>query len=282
MASSIRPSAAHSPPARRLLHLMLSHPRICVLTGAGVSTDSGIPDYRSPGRPPHNPIRYHEFVSLPSKRRRYWSRSFFGFQNYLLAQPNPVHFSLARLETAGVPYVDCIITQNVDGLHQRAGSANVVELHGSLGQVLCLNCGRVSCRYELQDRLASLNPEWASYLADQRFLRNILSRPDGDADIQVNASFEIADCHHCGGVLKPKVVFFGENVPADLVEHCRTQVSQADMLLVCGSSLQVKQSCLVVTSGLTGATGVFWFEVCQACSTTRQTSSNCQRWTYQS
>ncbi|HKK08630.1 MAG TPA: Sir2 family NAD-dependent protein deacetylase, partial [Gemmatimonadota bacterium] len=205
---------------------LLSGRRMVVLTGAGCSTESGIPDYR--GTDPHErtpaPIRYGEFVRSRSARRRYWSRSAVGWPRMAGARPNPGHEALARLERAGL--AAGVITQNVDGLHQAAGTRRVVELHGSLDRVVCLECGGSELRADVQERLLALNPAWARRLARLRDARpgadgqllpdgDAELRPDGDADLGGAdvSSFRLPGCRCCGGVLKPDVVFFGENVP---------------------------------------------------------------------
>lgn len=205
-----------------------------VLSGAGISTDSGIPDYRGPGSENRRsqPISFQEFTRQPPARQRYWARSFVGWPVMAGRVPNAGHRAVAELERAG--YTAGLVTQNVDGLHQRAGNRSVIELHGSLGLVRCLACGEYEAREALQRRLATLNRD----LADARF--EVL--PDGDADIpdEVVAVFEPADCLACGGTLKPDVVFFGENVPVARVARCFELLEAATSLLVVGSSLTVR------------------------------------------
>lgn len=209
--------------------------RIVVLAGAGCSTESGIPDYRSPEniQRTRTPIQYQEFVRSEAARVRYWARSTAGWARIASARPNAAHQALARLEDGGV--VRGIITQNVDGLHQAAGSRRVVELHGSLASVRCLSCGRVTPRDEHQARLRSLNGEWMGRL------RGIEVAPDGDAELPASVveSFQVPGCEACGGVVKPDVVFFGENVPAERVQDAWSLFEEADVLLVAGSSLTV-------------------------------------------
>ena len=206
---------------------------VAVLSGAGVSTESGIPDYRGPDtrENDHTPIRYREFLTEPETRRHYWARSAVGWPAFDAATPNAGHRALARLEAAGV--VTGIITQNVDRLHQEAGSERVVELHGALAEVVCLDCGTLSSRRALQDRLLHLNPGWPQE-ADEL-------APDGDAELPRSAtrSFTVPDCQACGGTLKPKVVFFGEDTAPAPVERAWTLLAEADALLVTGSSLTV-------------------------------------------
>ncbi|PQJ33554.1 NAD-dependent deacetylase [Salinibacter sp. 10B] len=206
---------------------------VAVLSGAGVSTESGIPDYRGPEtkNTDHTPIQYREFLEEPETRRHYWARSAVGWPTFDAASPNEGHRALAALEAAGL--VTGIITQNVDRLHQAAGSERVVELHGALAEVRCLNCGALSSRRTLQERLTQLNPGWSARAADLA--------PDGDANLPRSAtrSFRVPDCRSCGGILKPHVVFFGENAASDRVEEAWSLLAASDALLVAGSSLTV-------------------------------------------
>ncbi|WP_420129111.1 NAD-dependent protein deacetylase [Longimicrobium sp.] len=208
--------------------------RAVVLAGAGCSTESGIPDYRGPDAKPRAPVQYGEFVRNEASRVRYWSRSAVGWPRFSAARPNAGHVALAELEDAGV--VQGIITQNVDGLHHAAGSRRVVELHGSLASVRCLQCGEVSPRGAFQDRLISMNTEWARRLGPA-----VEQAPDGDAELPAWAmeAFRVPACKACGGVIKPDVVFFGENVPKEWVEDAWRLFGEADVLLVAGSSLTV-------------------------------------------
>lgn len=207
--------------------------RIAVLTGAGISTESGIPDYRGPlgALRKRTPIRYYEFLSDTNSRRQYWARSAVGWPRADAAGPNPAHFALARLEEAGL--ISALITQNVDGLHQQAGSKLVIELHGSLQTVVCLGCGRRESRRSVQRRIEELNPGWDN--------RRVELAPDGDAELPVSLTerFQIPSCSECGGILKPDVVFFGENVPKATVDRAFDAVEAADALLVAGTSLTV-------------------------------------------
>lgn len=198
------------------------------LTGAGISTDSGIPDYRGPGAPRANPIQYGDFLRDPEARRRYWARSMLGWRSFGAAQPNDGHRALARLGPG-------VITQNVDGLHEAAGSARVLDLHGRIDRVLCLGCGAVSDRAELQGRLDAANPGVVGTMpAGVAELR-----PDGDAEVEDWVGFRVVDCAACGGILKPDVVFFGEAVPKPRVARAYAMVDAADVLVVAGSSLTV-------------------------------------------
>lgn len=207
--------------------------RWVVLTGAGVSTESGIPDYRGPetARRARNPIQYKEFVASVAGRQRYWARSMLGWTRFREALPNRTHRALATLEQRG--NVVGVITQNVDRLHTKAGTRNVVELHGALAEVRCLGCGGISSRDHLQARLRELNPGWEHRQAELA--------PDGDAELDrgVVESFRVADCERCEGVLKPNVVFFGEGVPKPTVDAAWELFDAADGLLVAGSSLVV-------------------------------------------
>jgi NAD-dependent SIR2 family protein deacetylase len=213
---------------------LLAGRRVVVLSGAGISTDSGIPDYRGPDAPARRPMTYDEFVSGPAAQQRYWARSHVGWRRMTQARPNDGHRAVAALQRAGV--VTTVITQNVDGLHQAAGSEEVVDLHGRLSRVVCLRCGDVSDRGALDRRLAELNPGFARDDA----VPAAAMAPDGDAEVASVAGFVIAPCLVCGGVLKPDVVFFGENVPAARVRLCYDAVDSAGALLVAGSSLTVQ------------------------------------------
>jgi len=205
--------------------------RIVALTGAGISTESGIPDYRGEGtaRRARNPIQHAEFVGNEATRQRYWARSFVGWPRFNRAAPNDGHAALARLERAGL--VHGVITQNVDRLHHRAGSVNVIELHGALQEARCLDCGAIEDRDELQTRLQQLNPTWTH--------RDAALAPDGDADLENTSAFRVATCSHCDGTLMPNVVFFGGSVPRQTVDAAWAMQAAADVLLVAGSSLTV-------------------------------------------
>ena len=211
---------------------LLTGRRVAVLTGAGCSTESGIPDYRGPEtlRRARNPIRFQQFVGDPAWRQRYWARSYTGWPRIRDARPNPAHRALAALGDLGA--LTGLITQNVDRLHHKAGAVDPIELHGALAEVLCLACGARSCRDALQDRLTAANPGWQAAPAAE-------TAPDGDAELEATAGFSPVDCEACGGPLKPHVVFFGENVPRDRVEAAFARVDAADALLVVGSSLTV-------------------------------------------
>lgn len=214
--------------------------RLVVLTGAGCSTESGIPDYRSPGGAwtRHKPIYFSSFVRSAEVRRFYWARSYRGWPRFDHARPNDAHRALAELESRGA--VHQLITQNVDDLHQEAGSRAVVQLHGRNRVVVCLDCGGEIPRGDMQERLAELNAEWlqsppALDGAEADFA------PDGDAALAQDlvGGFRVPECHRCGGVLKPAVVFFGESVPPEKVTYAMRRVDEADALLVVGSSLTV-------------------------------------------
>jgi NAD-dependent SIR2 family protein deacetylase len=216
-----------------LLEFVERHPRLFVLTGAGCSTESGIPDYRDADgewkrRPP---ITYQLFVGNERARKRYWARSLVGFRRVRHARPNDAHHSLASLEQRG--RVVQLVTQNVDGLHQAAGSQNVIDLHGRIDTVRCLGCDRRSSREQLQRQLEELNPGFASLDA--------VEAPDGDADLDDVAfeTFGVPACEACGGMLKPDVVFFGEGVPGARVQRAMAAIEHADAMLVVGSSLMV-------------------------------------------
>jgi NAD-dependent SIR2 family protein deacetylase len=213
-----------------------AHPRLLVLTGAGCSTASGIPEYRDhdgswKSRPP---VTYADFVGSAAARRRYWARSVAGWQRVAVAAPNGAHAALARLEEAG--HVHRLVTQNVDGLHQRAGSRRVIDLHGRLQDVECLDCGGRLSRQDVQELLVAWNRPFLEGLPP----RSPAARPDGDTDLEADFSgFRVPDCPACGGILKPAVVFFGEGVPRPRVDAALTALEEADALLVVGSSLMV-------------------------------------------
>jgi len=206
-----------------------------VLSGAGLSTDSGIPDYRGPTGLARRatPMTFQAFTGGAAARQRYWARSHLGWGHIAAALPNEGHRAVAELERRGL--VDGVITQNVDGLHQAAGSTEVIELHGSLHRVRCLGCDDRTARTELMRRLAEANPDWAGST------RSALIKPDGDAvlDDDTISTFNVVGCVRCGGVLKPDVVFFGENVPPERVAACYARVTRAKSLVVLGSSLTV-------------------------------------------
>ena len=203
---------------------------LTVLTGAGISTDSGIPDYRGQGKVRQHPMTFDNFMGSFAAQQRYWARSFVGWSRIHQAKPNAGHFALASAESHGI--VKALITQNVDGLHQLAGSKNVIELHGRLDMVRCMKCGTQITRTAVDEMLSALNPTVSK---DQ----NIEYTPDGDAEIEATADFKIPVCPKCGGVLKPDVVFFGEQVAAPIVESCYNQIDRNDALLVAGTSLSV-------------------------------------------
>lgn len=208
--------------------------RIAVLTGAGMSTDSGIPDYRGPDSPPSNPMTIAQFRSDAVFRQRYWARNHVGWRHMDRTAPNAGHRALAALEAAGV--VTGLITQNVDLLHTKAGSRTVVDLHGTYRQVICLQCGFTMSRAALADELEALNPGFADR-AEQ--VGGIAVAPDADAIVADTSSFRYLGCPRCGGMLKPDIVYFGESVPKERVAQAFSMVDAADALLVAGSSLTV-------------------------------------------
>ncbi|AOJ71051.1 MULTISPECIES: NAD-dependent protein deacetylase [Burkholderia] len=233
----LSPSGA-APPAEShaldALHAFVErHPRLFVLTGAGISTDSGIPGYRDRNGAwmRSQPIQYREFLESDHARRRYWARSMLGWPVVGRAQPNASHHALASLGAAG--RIARLVTQNVDGLHQRAGSADVVELHGGIGGVTCLDCGAHHARAAIQHILEADNPALLDAEAEPA--------ADGDAHLEWRAldTFRVPACPACGGLLKPAVVFFGENVPRERVAAAARSLEEADAMLVAGSSLMV-------------------------------------------
>lgn len=208
----------------------LAGKQIAVLTGAGISTDSGIPDYRGEGRVARHPMTFETFMQSEQAQRRYWARSFVGWSRIAQAEPNAGHFALAQFEASGL--LSGIITQNVDGLHQGAGSKAVLDLHGRLNRVRCMRCSLVISREEMDLWLSELNP---GLQKDD----SVEFSPDGDAEIEATAQFRFPGCPACAGVLKPDVVFFGESVAPQLVEKAFNLVDRASALLVAGSSLSV-------------------------------------------
>jgi NAD-dependent SIR2 family protein deacetylase len=213
---------------------LLTGRRVAVLTGAGMSTDSGIPDYRGPDSPPSNPMTIRQFTSDSQFRQRYWARNHVGWRHMAATLPNAGHRALAALERLGV--VSGLITQNVDLLHTKAGSRNVIDLHGTYAQVACLDCGHRMSRAALAELLEAANP---GFLERAEAVGGIAVAPDADAVVGDTSRFRIVDCPVCGGMLKPDIVYFGESVPKERVERAYAVVDAADALLVAGSSLTV-------------------------------------------
>ncbi len=243
---SARTPAAVDPAAVEVALDLLATRPLVVLTGAGLSTDSGIPDYRGPGAPARAPMTYQEFVATPEAQRHYWARSHVGWQRMGRAEPNAGHRALAELDPL------LLITQNVDGLHEAAGSRRLVALHGRVADVICLTCRATSSRADLERVLDELNPDWIERHA------SALSNPDGDVDLDETADFVVPACA-CGGPLKPDVVFFGENVPADRVARCYAAVEalgRGGALLVAGSSLTVMSGLRFVKRAAQGGTPI--------------------------
>jgi NAD-dependent SIR2 family protein deacetylase len=248
------------------------HGRLFVLTGAGCSTGSGIPDYRdADGRWKRKaPATYQTFIADETARRRYWARSLIGWRRFREARPNAAHRALARLEATGRS--ELLLTQNVDRLHQLAGSARVIDLHGRLDLIRCMGCERRSPRDELQEELARLNPGWLG--------REAADAPDGGADLDGAdfSSFAVPPCARCGGMLKPDVVFFGQNVPRERVDAAYRRLEEADAMLIVGASLMVYSGfrfaeaaaragkpMAAVNLGRTRADGLLALKVEQAC-----------------
>lgn len=256
-----------------LATFIAAHPRLFVLTGAGCSTDSGIPDYRDANgewkRTP--PVTYQAFVGTQETRQRYWARNLVGWRRFGTAVPNATHRALAKLEQQD--RLAMLLTQNVDRLHQAAGNQNVIDLHGRMDIIRCLACERRLPRANFQDELVGLNPSWANVDA--------LDAPDGDADLQEQdfSSFVVPVCTACGGMLKPDVVFFGENVPRERVDAAMQAMREADAVLVVGSSLMVysgyrfvhaavaaNKPVAAVTLGRTRADALLALKVDQSCA----------------
>lgn len=250
------------------------HKNLFVLTGAGCSTGSGIPDYRNAAGAwkRAQPITHQAFMADEAARRRYWARSLVGWRRFRQARPNDAHRALARLERAG--RTKLLLTQNVDRLHQAAGSVRVIDLHGRLDLVRCMGCEQRLSRDEVQDELGRLNADWLGLAA--------ADAPDGDADLDgVDfSSFEPPSCRRCGGVLKPDVVFFGETVPRDRVDAAARHLRQADAMLIVGSSLMVYSGfrfaqmaasagkpAAAINLGRTRADGLLALKVEQRCET---------------
>lgn len=237
----------HKPPNSEdfeiLKDFIIRNKKILVLTGAGISTESGIPDYRSEGvglyaRSNHRPVQYQDFVKYPRVRQRYWARNFIGWPRFSSVQPNTTHFAIRDLEKYGK--VTSIITQNVDRLHHKAGSTNIIELHGTGYVVKCLNCSYEIGRHDLQTKLEQTNPDLKSDYS--------MIRPDGDVELskEQQENFKSPLCPRCEGPLKPDIVFFGDNVPKDRVDQVKSQVSSCDAVLVLGSSLSVYSSYRII------------------------------------
>lgn len=210
-----------------MLPEVLNGRRWLVLTGAGVSTDSGIPDYRGPGSVARSPMTYQEFLASEASRRRYWARAHVGWSRMRDVRPNATHRWLVERQES----LTGLITQNVDTLHERAGHRDVIDLHGRIDRVRCLDCNAVADRTTVHQRLERLNPGWSALESTQL--------PDGDAELEATDGFILATCDHCAGRLKPDVVFFGGSVPKDVVARCFTLVDDAEAMVVLGSSLQV-------------------------------------------
>ncbi|RUO60631.1 NAD-dependent protein deacetylase [Pseudidiomarina insulisalsae] len=222
--------------AAALQNFLITRQPVTLLTGAGLSTDSGIPDYRDAhGQWKRNPpMQHHEFMGDSELRKRYWGRSLHGWPTLYHAQPNAAHYAIAALQRQGL--IDTIITQNVDGLHQRAGSDRVINLHGYANDMICMSCCAHSQRLDMHERCLAANPDFkVSRLAEETHVA-----PDGDADIEVDfSSFVVPECLYCGGILKPDVVYFGDNVPRPRVEQAQQALRDSNALLVVGSSLMV-------------------------------------------
>lgn len=216
---------------------LLQDRKVLVITGAGVSTDSGIPDYRGEGRVVRHPLTFDEFRSSEANQARYWARSYVGWNRIATAAPNRSHLALAAGEATGL--VTSLITQNVDGLHQKAGSKNVLELHGALDRVVCLGCQASISRAEMDLLISGLNGNLTKSAATE-------FTPDGDAEIEVPADFRVPACQICGGRYKPDVVFFGEQIPLERVSAARQAVEQSQAVLVAGSSLAVNSGLRLV------------------------------------
>ena len=234
MTDSLSPAISYSVERAREY---LSGKKTLVISGAGISTDSGIPDYRGEGRVQKHPLTFDEFMGSKANQARYWARSYVGWNRIANAQPNAGHRAIAEAEKRGL--ISSIITQNVDGLHQKAGSKSVLELHGRLDRVLCVGCGDSFSRLEMDERIAEANP---SLIRDF----SVEFSPDGDAEVEVPEGFRVPDCATCGSHYKPDVVFFGEQVPKPRVADAEARVEAAEAVLVAGSSLTVNSGLRLV------------------------------------
>lgn len=213
---------------------LLAGRRIAVLTGAGISTDSGIPDYRGPDSPPANPMTIRQFITSREYRQRYWARNHLGWRHMAATEPNAGHRALTQLEQTGV--ATGVITQNVDLLHTKAGSRNVINLHGTYAQVVCLDCGHTMTRAALADLLEAANP---GFTERAEKVGGLAVAPDADAVVSDTESFTFIDCPSCSGMLKPDIVYFGESVAKEVVDQAYSLIDESDALLVAGSSLTV-------------------------------------------
>jgi len=215
-----------------LMRFLRENAPVTVITGAGLSTDSGIPDYRDSNgewkRTP--PVQHQDYMRSEAVRKRYWARSRFGWPVLYHAQPNSAHYAIAQLQQQGL--IGSIITQNVDGLHQKAGAVDVINLHGYANEMVCMSCREMTPRLEMHERCVALNPDFVALDAT--------AAPDGDADLEADFNhFKIADCLSCGGILKPDVVYFGDNVPRPRVEKAQKRLQDSNALLAIGTSLMV-------------------------------------------
>lgn len=234
MTDSLSPAISYSVERARDL---LANRRILVISGAGISTDSGIPDYRGEGRVQKHPLTFDEFMGSKANQARYWARSYVGWNRIASANPNPGHQAVAQAEQRGL--ISSVITQNVDGLHQKAGSSSVLELHGRLDRVLCVGCGDNFSRAEMDVRISNANPQLVRDLS-------VEFSPDGDAEVGVPEGFLVPECADCGSHYKPDVVFFGEQVPKPRVADAEARVAKAEAVLVAGSSLTVNSGLRLV------------------------------------
>lgn len=213
--------------------------KFCILTGAGISTDSGIPDYRGEGAPKNHPMTFTDFMGSDARRRRYWMGAHLGWMRFHHARPNEGHLAVADLEQRGI--ASGVVTQNVDGLHHDAGSQRVVDLHGRLDRVRCMDCGQSYARSAIETQISTQNPGFSD-LVDEDMVR-----PDGDVEVAEGIDFVVPSCDLCRGILKPEVVFFGEFVPGSVFQHAQALLSQSDALVVAGSSLVVNTGMRLVT-----------------------------------
>lgn len=219
----------------------LAGSRVLVLTGAGVSTGSGLPDYRGQDAAPRSPMTYQEFAGSAASRNRFWTRSAVGWRRFAAAAPNRCHHAIAAL--ADQLDITGVVTQNVDGLHQSAGSSNVIELHGSLSRVRCLGCEETRSQADFQQELVEANPQLTALIASTQ---DAELRPDGDSEISEIAQLQVPPCSRCGGIMKPDVVFFGETIPKATSQQAQELLQQSQCVLVLGTTLSVMSALRLV------------------------------------
>ncbi|CAB5203716.1 uncharacterized protein OCT59_022082 [Rhizophagus irregularis] len=284
--NAIKPSSNIEVIQRMSNFFKANNGKLLILTGAGVSTDSGIPDYRGPQgtyviNKNYKPIFYHEFAGQHRFRQRYWARSFLGWPPVQKTKPNSSHIAFTQLQSLG--YIQNIVTQNVDGLHQKAGTKNILELHGTLHEVHCMQCGHIQKRSNYQDILNELNPEWKEFLNQiESFKIKPKVRPDGDVDLPSNTSYETfryPSCDQCKkGIYKPSIIFFGENIKSSVKLIASDMVKDCSAIMVVGSSLVTYsafrliksahdsgKNIVIINSGETRGDNLAWLKIEMLC-----------------